>query len=291
MHTTSINMKNTIIATIVLLLLPVFSFAMTISVTPPEDTVRVGDTVILKVMIDTEQVEINAVDGVIYFNKSAPVTSLTTGGSIMSLWPKVPTIEDNKITFTGGSPSGVFGKFLKIFTIAIKPTTADTIEISIPEGHAYLNDGQGTEVGLTGPTINIPVLPRGDDTDNLASLIGSDTEPPTSFTIEIGREASLYDGKYFLSFYSSDGESGIEYYEVTENNYSPVRSGNVYVLKNQNLSGTVTVKAVDVAGNVRTETRTLGMYDSEVFTPTLITISAILILVLVSLYLFIVKRK
>jgi hypothetical protein len=276
------------LALVLLGVFPSYTYAAKLFINVPEKAVSVGDTILVKVMIDTEGKEINAVEGILNIDTPQAVTSINTGGSILNLWPIKPSLEKNTIVFTGGTTGGVFGSTLKLFTLAIKPTTQKPIKISFKEGTAYLNDGKGTKVLTTGSNIEIPVSPKGAVVNELDSLVSSDKIQPARFSIDLGRDSALYDGKYFISFYAIDNESGIDRYEVTEGTYPMVRSGSVYVLQNQNLSGSIEVKAIDNAGNTRIETITLPLKNSWI--NPVITLLLILITV-IGVYLLKFRKK
>lgn len=253
-------MKKDQLAVLVLLLgmgmfvMPFSADAAKIFINPLEKGLVVGNTTTLKVMVDTGGQEINTAEGVVNFGTSANVVSLNTGGSIFDLWARKPSLEKSSISFTGGSTSGVFGSALRIFSVAVKPTSAKPLKINFENAFAYLNDGKGTKIVLDGSPIELPVAQTGEKNDDVAALLAADTAPPAKFSIELGRDQGINDGKYFVSFYATDDASGINRYEVTENKLPAVRSGNVYVLQDQTLSGEIEVRAIDNAGNVRTET-------------------------------------
>lgn len=229
---------------------------MNITVTPLSGEAHIEDASLMKVTIDTDQQEINVVDGTITF-ENARVVSVSTGGSILELWPQLPTVADGTtITFAGGTPSSVFGKTLRLFTVAVTPTTGQPIIARITGAHAYLDNGNGSPVAIPDATAEIPVVAQQQNIDSLATSIADDTTPPEPFAITLGREVSTYDGKYFISFYTTDGESGIQTYEIIEGADISRTTRNTYVLKDQSRSEKITVRAIDAAGNVRTETYT-----------------------------------
>ena len=78
-----------------------------------------------------------------------------------------------------------------------------------------------------------------------------DTTPPEDFKPEIGRDPAIFEGKYFLSFATTDKTSGIDYYEVKEGKRDFKKAGSPYSLEDQSLQSTILVKAVDKAGNER----------------------------------------
>ncbi len=236
--------------------------AMTIFIDRPATEARVGDTIAIGVMIDTDNKEINALEGTIEVSGPTEIVSISTGGSIFPLWPNKPSFLGNEITFVGGTPSGVYGSKLRLFTIFMKPSGEGEITLKLKSATAYLNDGFGTQISLPQNSENISVLTGGGEVkNNLDSMILLDKNPPLSFTVELGRDQFSYDNKYFISFYSSDAESGISQYEVTEGDFGTVRSGNIYVLRDQSLKSAISVKAVDNAGNARTEQMIIGGND------------------------------
>ena len=100
-----------------------------------------------------------------------------------------------------------------------------------------------------------------------------DTTPPEPFKPEIGRDPSIFGGKYFLSFAATDKTSGVDHYEVIELPYKKIfgflpsnkyyseseinkewkKAKSPYLLKDQKLMSLIKVKAVDKAGNERVE--------------------------------------
>ncbi len=253
-----INFKKVILKTslslLVLFAIPFYVDAAKIFIDLPETPISVGNTSLIKVMINTETAEINATDGVLTFSSPKDIVSINIGGSIFDLWPRRPSLEGNKISFTGGTTAGVYGSTLRLFTIAVKPSSTNPIKINLQNATTYLNDGKGTSVNVSGTQIEIPVQNTSKTSDELASLISKDTTPPEKFKIELGQDPSVYDGKYFISFFTTDKESGIERYEIVEGDRPSVRSGNTYVLQDQGLSSLITIRAIDNAGNERVET-------------------------------------
>lgn len=268
--------------------LPSYAHAAKIFIDLPEKPISVGNTSIIKVMIDTDQ-EINAVEGTLKFSSPKDITSVNTGGSIFDLWPRKPSLEGDKISFVGGTTAGVYGKSLRLFTIAVKPISTNPIKIALVNSTAYLNDGKGTKIAVTGDAVQIPVQISGNISNELDSLIKSDNTAPEKFEIEIGHDASVYDGKYFISFFATDKDSGINRYEITEGSRAPVRSGSPYVLQDQNLSSIIAVKAIDNAGNERISTFNPN-FDGAHWTKIAIII-ALLLLILFGAWFFVYKKR
>lgn len=84
-----------------------------------------------------------------------------------------------------------------------------------------------------------------------------DTLPPETFKPKISQDASIFEGKYFLSFLAVDKGSGIDHYRVLEisNKKQETLEWKIaespYLLKDQTLESIVKVEAVDKAGNER----------------------------------------
>lgn len=207
-------------------------------------------SVTLFVKLDTENTTVNSLDGsIILAGMKDQVLDIHTGGSAFTLWPNKPSLSGNVISFTGGIPQGVQSNELLLFSIVVKPKTPDTSYIDFRNILAYTNDKQDTPT----PIVQKPV--------SLASLavIGQepeDTAQPLPFTVELAKDSTLFDGKYFISFNTSDAGTGISHYEVQEGASPPVRSGSPYVLQDQSRKSTIVVTAVDRDGNKQSVTLT-----------------------------------
>jgi len=253
--------------------------------------IKVGDTVLINFYLDTEGVEINVLEGKIRVVGEVSIKSVSSGGSVFTIWQTQPTILGNEITFVGGTPTSVKGKENKVFTVAIKPLGVGDIQLEPLPFQGYLADGKGTiVVGRPSKFESIVVLESaGQPIDESASQ-SRDTVPPNPFTIEIGREGGSTDGKLFLSFISSDDGSGIKYYEVKEGDKITTVSQGIYVLQNQTYSGEVTVTAFDNAGNMREQTINLGKINNRVNSSWIIYLIGLLLITLVG-YLWIRYNK
>ena len=262
-----INMKykNILLALTLMLGLPNMLRAMTVELENPVGDIGVNDVVNLNVYLDTEGKEINAMEGKVILSGDFEIRSVSTAGSVFDLWPNKPSVEGDEISFVGGTTSGVFGSRLRTFTVSIKPLGTENISFTTGDISAFLNDGVGTRVAVTGKSRQIAVLQdsEGAVRNDLEALIMEDKTQPKEFEILIGRDSGLHDGKYFASFNTTDAESGIDRYEVIEGDNPVVRSGNTYVIMDQSLQGEITVRAIDAAGNVRSVTSDMKSVVSE----------------------------
>ncbi len=235
--------------------------ALMVSLEKPTGVVQVGDTVFVKVLLDTDETEINVLEGSIGVSGNVDINFIQTGGSIFTLWPTSPVYKNNTIAFTGGTPSSVFGGKLHVFTLAVTPRSTGIVTFNTDRIVGYIADGNGTSLKAPRRTsMSFSVAEKIKDTRNdMEALLSEDATAPLPFSIEYARDLSLYDGKVFLSFYTTDAQSGIEKYEVIEEGERSVVTDGVYVVKNQNLTGKITVTAFDVAGNKRLESVTFGL--------------------------------
>jgi len=96
-------------------------------------------------------------------------------------------------------------------------------------------------------------LPEKDWSGKITFRVMIDTTKPEVFKPEIGKDSSVFEGKYFLSFSTNDKLSGIDHYELMETRNKKQetwkRAKSPYVLEDQSLRSKIFVKAVDKAGN------------------------------------------
>ncbi len=288
--------NNTKYICILVLFISIQADAMSLYFEKPENEIKAGDTSILNVYVDTGDTEINGIEGVINVSGPVTVTNLNVAGSVFSLWPNKPSLSSDQtsgqISFVGGSTSGFFGKKNKVFSIIFKSNDIGKVDFSVKEADVFLNDGKGTKLTVLGKKESFDILKSNNEPNNqLANIILSDKIAPESFKIELGRDDSVFEGKYFISFYTIDNDSGVNRYEVRENNLAAIRSGNTYVLGDQSLEGVVEVSAIDNAGNIRTEILNLKKENNIKYFAILTAMAAIILLLLTGLYLKFKKNK
>jgi hypothetical protein len=288
------KIKSNLFLVLLVFVFPLISFAMSIDVEKPQEDIRVGDVVILNVFINTDGKEINVLDGEIKITGAYEIKSLSTAGSVFNLWPVKPTHSGQTISFVGGTPAGVAGSQLKVFSIALQPLDSQGITFSSENLSIFLNDGSGTRVVAEKMNKNITVLTSsGESKNGLDKIILEDKTLPEEFEILIGKEENLFDGKYFASFYATDNQSGINRYEVLEDGYDWVVSENTYVLRNQNIKGEIAVKAIDNAGNVRIVKSNIeeNIFGKKEFNKIYIPLSALLLLLMIYFMYNYLRRK
>jgi hypothetical protein len=303
--------------------------AATLYIDPPMATLNRGDAITLSVRLDTNESEgecINAIDGVITYSENITPVDISVGESILPVWVEAPTIDKNKrqITFAGGIPNGYCGRVqgdprltntvvqlvfrspgLQIGTVTNDDSVA-TIGFA-PESGAYLNDGFGTpaELQTLGTTLTLNKNIGGEIIDTWRLAIQDDEIPPEPFSITLEKDQFAFEKKYYISFNTSDKQTGISHYEVLEEApaeansfffgaatapWQEVRSP--YVVRDQSLRSTIRVRAVDKAGNEyvatlapqNTSSDTLWLYG-------VLAAAGMLTLILISIILMWRKRR
>lgn len=230
--------------------------ATTIYLHSENQAVSEGDTFLVNLNISTPDKSINAIDGtVIYDNNKLEIKELSTGGSLFTLWPKPPVFSNDKgdLSFVGGVPGGFQGGERKVLKIIFLAKNKGEARIDFLDGFSvFLNDEQGTLLNPWLRPLSLNIAKRLADKppkDEWKEELEKDTTPPEFFEVVVNRHSSIFENKYFVSFYAVDKDSGIDYYEVKEGNDDYVQIQSPYVLKDQSLKNAIQVKAVDKAGN------------------------------------------
>ncbi len=276
----------------VLLFLPSLAAAATAHLETKHQDIYVGDNIIFSVRLDPEGQSLNAVEGKVildYEPKSVSIGEINVAGSAFTLWPRKPSLATNEkeISFVAGVPNGLKTKDALLFNLVLNLSAPGRLTLQ-PNGLiAYLNDGQGTKVAVAGQALELEVLPAPDNwvpRQEWLDITLTDKTPPERFEILLGQDNSVFEGRKFISFNAVDKATGVDYYEVKEGDLPPVRSGETYILQEQDSVSKIVVTAFDVAGNTRSVT-----YSPPVGKLWLILIGLILALV-VGITVFI-KRK
>lgn len=144
----------------ILFLVPSFTLAATMSISPNTGVYVAGKTFTVRVVVNTEVKPVNAAEGTIKFNpQELTVVSIDKSSSIFNLWVTEPTFSNSAgtITFSGGMPSGYTGSAGTIFNVTFRTTSASTARVSMTSGSVLANDGMGTNVlsGMNGGTFTI----------------------------------------------------------------------------------------------------------------------------------------
>ena len=117
---------------------------------PGSKQLNVGDTVNVKVLVNTQSQAINNAEAIISFpNDLLEVVSTSKSGSIFSLWVEEPTFSNDNgvVNFNGGVPTpGYSGSGGTIINITFRAKSQGTATVYVSSGSVLANDGQGTDV-------------------------------------------------------------------------------------------------------------------------------------------------
>ncbi|MES3005314.1 MAG: hypothetical protein V4690_04420 [Patescibacteria group bacterium] len=267
----------------VLMCLPTLSSAQSVYMRTSKTNVYTNESVLVTLYIDTKGNSINTIGGKVNIPALATTGDIRYGSSIISLWVDKPTWNSGtrSIAFTGGIPGGFNGGIGTIMSFVVRPSSEGTMSISLQDVSVLLNDGSGSELKVSTPTLVLtvgkaPVVPKTEPTKpvvvptkptstetpiEVEPMLPADTVAPESFVPMVTRHESVEENKYFVSFFAVDKDSGISKYEVKE-----VMSGlgilgskfqtewqeatSPYILKYQKWGSRVEIKAYDNAGNV-----------------------------------------
>lgn len=233
-------------------------------------TVCTGDEFTVLVYMDTP-VAINAVQGALqYDSANLHVTGVEHGTSFATYWVIPPALPDSPgtIPFVGGLPTpGYVGSGGVVMSVTMKADQAGDATLALKaDSIALLNDGSATEAELI-LTSNTVTIHDGAEAICVGreplTVTSTDVTPPLPFVIEITRTENAFSGDYFASFHTTDAQSGVAYYEVMETSTFHVagwhRAGSPYRLATQAGDVQLGVRAVDNAGNMRTETASASL--------------------------------
>lgn len=284
----------------ILLVAPSFAAqAATLYFTPSSGSNGFGDVFAVDMKIDLDSADecINTVQGVVGFdNDYLEAVDFSGGESILSLWIDLPKTGDmpnanheKRIKFTGGIPGGYCGKIpgdpgesniIGKIIFKVKDFKADAVpkpvaKVFFLDGtQVLLNDGLGTAAKLVLKESDFTITEQqAEQKKEWDGIKNEDNIPPEPFVIEIQRSASMYNGKNYLIFNTTDKQSGIDRYEVLETRFDDNGEGNSwfpwfgakkaepewkpgnipYILEDQTLSSNIKVRAIDKAGNERVE--------------------------------------
>ncbi|OGL66297.1 hypothetical protein A3B21_02765 [Candidatus Uhrbacteria bacterium RIFCSPLOWO2_01_FULL_47_24] len=256
------KMKNVKLKIIVVLMVlaPNFAYGAEFYFGTQSKEIGVGQLGEVGVFLNTDDAQINAIEGKIIFSDSVTVKEIREGGSMISLWVENPSLSDDDpnhsvtIMFSGIIPGGYTGNRGYLFSIIFEKTKVGDVKIEVNDARALLNDGQGTSTEVRVSPLTLAVVEK---TGAPGYLPPYDNEPPESFVPEIAQDPNLFDGKWFVTFATQDKISGIDRYEIafgSLGNFVRVESPFVLPLWKQLAGGIVRIKAIDRASNVRIET-------------------------------------
>ena len=255
-----IAMKKIIILAIFILGLSGHAQAAQISLEVSNTKISVGDEFLIKIFLDTENEEINAIDLGILYPALLNLQKISRSESGIKLWVNEPNFTKEAIFLGGGVPGGIKGQHILIATIQAQANAVGDGALGLsPASRVLLNDGQGTEAQLTFNNIVFTVLPQKKNQkpeifETPSRILTKDYSKPRSFEITISNDADIFGGKSFVSFFTNDLGSGIDHYEIKEGDGDYKIARSPYLLSDQELHSVIKIKAVDGSGNHRVVT-------------------------------------
>ncbi len=266
---TRYKIRKIIIAQILISLMWIsIAHAATLSLSGTESAV-VNQPLVVEVSLITIGEQINAVEAeILYERDKLRLEAIREDASVVGLWLMRPQkVEEGKITFSGVIPGGNPSATSPLVVLIFKPITTGTGRIWFKNARAFLNDGAGTEAPLSYVEYNgtfkeesLEFLQQPGIEESV--LLPADREPPEEFVPILGKDETVFEGKWFLAFWAIDRGTGIDHYEVLESTHEIrdarykeeenwIVAESPHVLQNQFLSSYLYVKAVDRAGNER----------------------------------------
>ena len=244
-----------VVSTLVFFALPQTIFAANIYFTSSSQNFYTDDTFIVEARIDSEE-KINVVEGSFSFNKNVlNAKELSTGGSVFSLWAQQPSFsnDDGTIYFVGGTPEGFQGQNKLILkAVFVAKNEGESKIVFVNDTVAFLSDGKGTKIQLIKNPLAISILPKPKDVspkDEWEASRQSDNIKPEFKEATISRDYRLFNNQYFVSFFATDIDSGVAYYEIKEGDGEFKKVESPHVLFDQTLNTKIYIKVVDNAGN------------------------------------------
>jgi hypothetical protein len=137
---------------------PSSASAAVLSVVPDTSTVTVGDSFGVTIYIDSAGGSINASDGTLSFDSSMiEAKSLAYGTSIFTMWAQNPAIEEDSVTWSGGSSIAFSGNRGRVLRVVFTAKRVGTASLLLPSSSIYADDGLGTNVA-TAPITSLVTI-------------------------------------------------------------------------------------------------------------------------------------
>ena len=226
--------------------------ASTVAVTSATTSVQVGEIFSITVTDDTEQQSINAVEAVVtWASDQFEFVSADNSHSVLSLWIESPVVRNkNEIHFSGIAPGGFTASDTPLITLLFKAVHTGQATFTLGQTKNLLNDGAGTEAIVKKRDLQVRVT----DGQAVPVIPTKESELPEHFSPIFVTDSDLYDNADTLIFSTTDKGSGLDHFEIKEGlsgTYNRVTSP--YQIRDKSRTQSVTIKAIDRAGNERIE--------------------------------------
>jgi len=285
MTLTTSNMKKFLTIKLVILFCLIFLgginvFAASLELNTEKTTLDKGDIFTVTILLNTSSQTVNTIEGDLKYDSNfISAEALNTGNSFVNFWIEKPNIKKvGLIHFAGMTPGGISTAKGEVLSVVFKTQKTGNTGLELNNTNLYLNDGNGTI--LKSDTKDISIAINQGVNNNITNFIFNDKIPPEKFNIIRTKVPSLFDGKYFVVFNTSDKQSGLDHYQVCEL-FKCVLAESPYLLNNQTPFYYVMVKAFDMNGN----------FTSSLLVSPLLIIVLILFILSILILLFYLYRK
>lgn len=237
---------------------------------PASAVAKPGELLQVSVFLQTEStLPVNALEANIIVPENVEIESIKTTDSVINFWIEAPSFDKitNTIRFSGIIPGGFAGVLSplkserqpgKLFDLILSGSSLEKSSLEWQNPQALLNKPDAMAVELVAKNLTLTF-----DTESINSApvltLAPDTDPPERFQPEVARDENILDGQWFVAFATRDTGVGVKVYQVAEYleksdepNWQEAVSP--YVLRDQTRASYVSVRAIDLAGNTRTET-------------------------------------
>lgn len=211
----------------------------------------------VSIMLDPRDLVINALEGKVIFPPELEIISIDDSGTLVSSWVQRPESKGSAIHFSGIILGGFRGLVQAsserltpgiLFKIQFRAPKVGDFTIAPSIESAYEKDGELIHPALLVRSAKVSV-------DKSAPIVEVeqvvDIHPPESFSVGVSRDSSIFNGRYFIVFNTTDAGTGVDFYSVEEGDLPPVTATSPYMLKDQSRRSLVTVRAYDREGNVQ----------------------------------------
>lgn len=214
----------------------------------------------VKVFLDTEGENINAIEGEIVFPTNVLLfQEIFDNVSFVNFWIKSPSFNGNSVVFSGIFTGGYQGDEIYLFSIILKAKEVGEIIVNAENMRILKNEPAGYPVSVRTSSLKLQIKEQSDVPEFTTP---EDKKPPEIFVPQIAKDLVIFNGKWFLVFATQDKDSGISQYEILETRKKlheiKKREWKIakspYLLNDQELKSYIYVKAIDKAGNERIAT-------------------------------------
>jgi len=201
---------------------PLAARAAVLYLEPDSGQYYLEDVFVVNIKLDTGKEEINAVKvNLTFLPDILEVEDFSEGNSILTLFPEVPMFsnQNGEIYFSGGIPGGYRGGDGLLGKIVFKAKRGGEGILQIKEdSQVLLNNGLGTPTELITRGGSFIILSERSEIpkNEWQEELEKDKIPPEPFEIRISQTPSIFEGKYFIVFSTTDKQTGVDHYEIKE---------------------------------------------------------------------------